>query len=188
MYCVEAIFQYRKGTAKHKEYVDSAQWLRKLTAFGASSATESLNQKVVKFELLFSAFLVEHNLSLSTVDHTAKLIRNLLPSSKIVKKYQCVRTKTTHMLTEAVGKQITSKLKEELLLTHWTDQRNMEPVMKMIKFLPVFVTYVDKYSRMVVASLLDMPRTNSCLTAHQMYDVGNEVREAFASDLDNYVT
>ena len=142
----------------------------------------------MKFELLFSAFLVEHNLSLSTVDHTAKLIRNLLPSYKIVKKYQCVRTKTTHMLTEAVGKQITSKLKEELLLTHWTDRRNMEPVMKMIKFLPVFVTYVDKYSRMVVASLLDMPRTNSCLTAHQMYDVGNEVREAFASDLDNYVT
>ena len=42
-----------------KVYVDAAQRQRKLTDFGASWATENLNQKVVKAELLFSGFLVK---------------------------------------------------------------------------------------------------------------------------------
>ena len=59
----------------------------------------------------------EHNLPFSIADHTAKLFRNMFPGSKIVNKYRCGRTKTTHMLTRAVAKQITSDLKKELLLT-----------------------------------------------------------------------
>ena len=35
---------------------------------------------------------------------------------------------------------------------------------------------------------LDMPNSNSCSTAHQMYDMCNEVREAFSLDWDNCVT
>ena len=85
-----------KDTSKHKEYVDLAQRQRKLTDFGASSATANLNQKAVKAERLFSGFLVEHNLPLSTGDHATKLFRNMFPDSKIVNKYRCGRTKTTH--------------------------------------------------------------------------------------------
>ena len=92
---------------------------KKLTNFGASSATANLDQKVVKAELLFSSFLVEHNLPLSTADHAAKPFRNMFPDSKIVNKYQCGRMKTRHMLIRAVAKRITSNLKEELLLIIW---------------------------------------------------------------------
>ena len=99
--CVEVI--------QHEGYVDAAQQQRKLTNFGASSVTE----------LLFSDFLVEHNLPLKTADHVAKLFRNEFPDSKMVSKYQCGCTKTTHMQTRAVAKQITINLKEELLLTCW---------------------------------------------------------------------
>ena len=85
-------------TSKHKGYVDAAQRQRKLTDFGArSSATANLDQKVAKAELLFTGFLVEHNLPLSTADHAAKLFRNMFPDSKIVNKYRCGRTKTTHV-------------------------------------------------------------------------------------------
>ena len=106
-----------RDTPKHMGYVDSAQRQRKLTDFGASSVTANLDQKVVKADLLFFGFLVEHNHPLSTVDHGARLFRNMFPDSKIVNKYRCGRTKKTHILTGAIAKQIISDLKEELLLT-----------------------------------------------------------------------
>ena len=93
-----------KDTSQHKGLVDTAQRQRKRTNFGASSATANLDQKVVKTELLFSGFLVEHNLPLITADHAAKLFRNRFPDSKIVNKYRYGHMKTTHKLTGAVAK------------------------------------------------------------------------------------
>ena len=75
---------------------------KKLTNFGASSAIVNLDQKVMKSKLLFSCFLVEHDLPLTTADNTAKLFRNMFRDSKIVNKYRCGRTKTIHMLAGAV--------------------------------------------------------------------------------------
>ena len=77
-----------KDTSKHKRYVDAVQQQRKLTNFGASSATEQP----------FSGFLVEHNLPLRNADCTAKLFRNMFPDSKAVNKYPSGYMKTTHML------------------------------------------------------------------------------------------
>ena len=65
--------------------MDASQRQRKLT--DVSSATASFDKKVVKAELLFSGFLVEHNVPLSTVDHAAKLFRNMFPDFKIMNKY-----------------------------------------------------------------------------------------------------
>ena len=90
-----------------------------LTDFGASSATARLDQKVVEAKLLFSGFMVELELPLTSADHSAKLFRNMFPDSKIVNKYRYGRTKATHMLAGAVSKQITSDLNKELLLTPW---------------------------------------------------------------------
>ena len=94
---------------------------RKLTNLGANSATTNLDQKLKKskkssFEkrMLFSGFLVE-NYPFRNANHAAKLFRNMFSDSKIVNKYLCDDTKTTHMLTRAVSEQITSNLKEELL-------------------------------------------------------------------------
>ena len=55
---------------------------KKLTNFGASLATANLGQKVVKAKLLFPGSLVEHELPLTTANHTAKLFRNMLPDSR----------------------------------------------------------------------------------------------------------
>ena len=78
--------------------------ITEVTNFGASSTTANLDQKVVKAELLFPGFLVKHNLPLSTANHAVKLFRNMFPDSKIMTKYRCGRTKTTHILTGAVAK------------------------------------------------------------------------------------
>ena len=147
----------------------------KLTDFGTNLATANLNQKIVKAKLLFSGFLLEHEheLPLTTADHAAKLFRNMFPDSEIVNKYRCGRTRTIHMLAGAVSKQITSDLKEELLLTPWyglaTDGSSDEDD----KHLPFSVRHVDKDSGLIATSLLDIPNIISGSTAQQMYDVCN---------------
>ena len=106
----------------------------------------------------------------------------MFPDSKIVDKYRCGYTKTTHMLTGAVAKQITSDLKEVLLLTRWYGLATDGTSNEHDKFLPVLARYVDKDSGLIAISLLDMPNINSGSTAQQMYDACNKVREAFSLD------
>ena len=136
-----------KDTSKLKVYVDTAQRQRKLTDFGASSATTNLDQKLVKAGLIFSDFLVERNLTLSTADHAAKLLRNMFPESKIVNKYRCGRRKATHILTRVVAKQSTSDLKEKLFITCCYENDT---------FLPVLVRHFDSDSELIATSLVDM--------------------------------
>ena len=91
------------------------------------------------------------------------------------------------MLTGAVAKEINSDLKEELLLNRWyglaTDGSSDEDD----QFLLVLVRHVDQNSRLIATSMLEMPNLNSGSTAQQMYDVCNEVREAFSLHWDNFV-
>ena len=87
----------------------------------------------------------------------------MFPNSKTVSKYQCGRTNTIHMITGEVAKQITSDLKEELLLTRWyglaTDGTSNEDD----KFLSLLVRYVDKDSGLIITYCL----TCQILTAAQ---------------------
>ena len=89
-------FNRHKDASKHKGYVEILFNNKKLTNFGASLATTNLDHKVVKAKLLFSAFLVEHELPLTSPDHSAKIFRNMFPDFKIMNKYRYGRTKTTH--------------------------------------------------------------------------------------------
>ena len=113
-------------------YVDASQRQRKLTDFVVSST-----KRLRKLNCFFLVFWFNTSLLLSTANYAAKLFRNKFPDSKILNKYRCGRTKTTHILTVKVAKQFTSELKEELLLTRWyklaTDETSD---MKMINFSP----------------------------------------------------
>ena len=106
----------------------------------------------------------------------------MFPDFKIVDKYRCGYTKTTHMLIGAVAKQITSYLKEVLLLTRWYGLVTYGTSNEHDKFLPVLSRYADKDLGLITTSLLDVPNINSGSTARQMYDVCNKVREAFSLD------
>ena len=102
----------RKYPFKHMGYVDAVQRQRKLTDFVASSA-----KKFWKLNCFFLVFWFNTTSLLSTANFAAKLFRNRFPDFKILYKYQCGRTKTTHILTEKVAIQFTSELKEKLFLT-----------------------------------------------------------------------
>ena len=104
---------------------------------------------------------------------------------KIVNKYRCGRTKITRMVTGAVAKQMTSDLKEELLLSHLYRFAADGTSDKGDKFLLVLVKYIDKDSGLIATSLTEMPNIKSGSTAQQMYDPRNEVKETFPLDSDN---
>ena len=94
--------------------------------------------------------------------------------------------KTTHMVIGAVAKQITSDLKGAIVDSLWyglgTDGSSD------VKLSPVLLTHVDEDSGLTAKSSLDMPNINSGSTVRQLYEVRNEVREAFSLDWDHCIT
>jgi hypothetical protein len=98
--------------------------------------------------------LVEHNLPLATADRAGKLFKSMFPDSKIANKYKSGRTKTSHMLTGSIAKNLTDNLKEELSLTQWyglaTDGSSDEDD----TFLPVLVRHVGQASGLIETSYL----------------------------------
>ena len=61
------------------------------------------------------------------------------------------------MLTGGVAKQITSDLKEVVLLTHWYELATDGTSNEHDKFLPVLVRYAEEDSGLIATSILDMP-------------------------------
>jgi len=89
---------------KHRSNYRAANSSRSLTSFFSNVGDMDLDAKVIEAETLFTGFLVEHNLPLSVASHATQLFKRMFPDSKIAAKYQCGRTKATHILNSAVAK------------------------------------------------------------------------------------
>ena len=76
---------------------------------------QNLEKQAVRAEVLLSGFLVEHNLPLATADHMSKLFKSTFLDSEIASKYKCGRTKTSHILTGTVTKNVMKYIKEEIV-------------------------------------------------------------------------
>ena len=53
---------------------------------------------VTKAEMLFTHFLVEHNIPIAVADHARPLFKEMFGVSKVAAKYGCGRTKTTAII------------------------------------------------------------------------------------------
>ena len=53
---------------------------------------------VIRAEVLFSDFLVQHNLSFATADHFCKNVSKMFPDSTIAKKFASGKTKSTQIV------------------------------------------------------------------------------------------
>ncbi|XP_068723559.1 neurofilament heavy polypeptide-like [Montipora capricornis] len=67
------------------------------------SKQDPLAEKQIKSEVLFTSFLVEHNMPLSAADHAGALFKQMFPVSDIASKFSCARTKTTAIMKEALA-------------------------------------------------------------------------------------
>ena len=100
-------------TKKHIDFSQAASSSRRLSSFFGRD--EEQNQ-VIRAEVLFSNFLVEHNLPLAAADHATDLFPKMFPDSGIAKKYSSKRTKTTaivrSMAADTKGK-YTQRMREQ---------------------------------------------------------------------------
>ena len=102
------------ATLKHREYCDGTKGQKKLTNW-TSSLLKHLEKQAIRAEVLLSGFLVEHNLPLAKADHMSKVFKSTFLDSQIASKYKCGRTKTSHILTRTVTKDVMKYIKEEIV-------------------------------------------------------------------------
>ncbi|KFM62955.1 hypothetical protein X975_06518, partial [Stegodyphus mimosarum] len=72
---------------KHEVNASASTTSKKVDDFFSNSDAD-----VILAECLFTAFLIEHNVTLSAADHAGQLFRQMIPDSKIAQKYACART------------------------------------------------------------------------------------------------
>lgn len=82
------------GSKKHESISKSFASTSKVSEFFCGSS----DQSVIKAEVLFTEFLIEHAIPISVSDHCAKLFRKMFPDSKIATKYASARTKTSNIV------------------------------------------------------------------------------------------
>jgi hypothetical protein len=68
-------------------------------------------------EVLFTDFLVEHNILLAVVDNAGPIFRRMFPDSPIEKRYAWARTKTTSILNGAMAPEMTATLVDMMKTT-----------------------------------------------------------------------
>jgi hypothetical protein len=69
--------------------------------------------QVTNAEILFTNFLIVHNVPIAVSDHAGPLFRKMFPDSEIAKKYGCARTKTSAIIGN-LAKDTTSSIAEKL--------------------------------------------------------------------------
>ena len=71
--------------------------------FLSSESTSALDENVMKAELLFTRFICEHDLPISTADHAGKLLNAMFLDSKIVKKSTLVDEQRQQMVRQKLS-------------------------------------------------------------------------------------
>ena len=107
--------------------------------------------------MLFTGFLIEHNLNVASSDHAGPLFRRMFPDSKIAAKYGCARTKTAAIIyvmgksTAAIA--TSTRTGPFSLSTDGSNDGGSE------QLYPVLLTYFDENKGHVVNGLLSLPTT-----------------------------
>ena len=120
-----------------------------------TSNSESLSDKVTRAEMLFSQFLVEHNVPIAVTDHVGPLFKMMFPDSEIAKKYGSARTKTSAIIKDLADSNAT-EIAQSLESTAFglaTDGTNDTDS----KLYPVVVRYFDSKRGEIVCHMLYLP-------------------------------
>lgn len=140
---------------KHKDYAKVKSNNKSISSFFVNNEDTS----VMNAELLFTSFLVEHNVPLSVSDHAGNLFRAMFPDSKIAQKYGCARTKTTALVQHMAGeskKEIVACLQQvpfSLATDGSTDSNS-------VKLYPLVVSFFNEAQGKISVVLLSVVETS----------------------------
>lgn len=94
-----------ENTKKHKEKSNCLNSSQTTIDKQFQDKTGELKLKCVQtLEIQLSAFIVEHNLPFSCMDHLSKFLKTSIPDSKITPQISCGRTKTTCLVKNVLGR------------------------------------------------------------------------------------
>nr|XP_015930873.1 uncharacterized protein LOC107457258 [Parasteatoda tepidariorum] len=110
------------------------------TYFRSSQDTDA-----TKAEMLFAAFIIEHNLPISCSDHASQLFQNMFPDSKIAKKYSSSRTKTSSII-KAMAKHSQEYMIQILKQSPFSLATDGSNDVNSTKLYPVVLSYFDESS------------------------------------------
>ena len=158
--------------SQHANNFKLANSSQKINMFCKTTTTAS--DKVTVAEVLFAAFIAEHNLPFTVADHFTSICRRMFPYSEIAKKFACRRTKVTHVINSAVAPSFDAKLtvacKEEkfsIMVDESNDQGGE-------KTMAILVRIADRSLRRITTRFLAMPIVNIG-TGENLFNALNEV-------------
>uniref|UniRef100_H2ZU74 DUF4371 domain-containing protein n=1 Tax=Latimeria chalumnae TaxID=7897 RepID=H2ZU74_LATCH len=112
--------QGKRDVEKHltgTEHERLAQMFKACKPLTSVFAAGTLQNKVINAEVLFTGFILEHNLPFEAAAHAAPLLCKMFPDSAIAKKYGCAVTKTAAIINYAMApdtrNQVVSYMKEQ---------------------------------------------------------------------------
>lgn len=146
------VFRHVNGP-KHKENVKCAESTSKLTTFFKKS--DNIQADVTRAELLFTSFLIEHNVSLNAASHAGPLFRQMFPKEEIAKHYGCGRTKTTAIVHQMAHDRTSDvvKLLQEAPFSAACDGSHESDY----KLYPIIVNYFNPNLGIIESTLLSIP-------------------------------
>ena len=153
-------------TGKHIRNVQCFQGVSKINQFVNVPQTEAA---VTSAECMVTNFIIEHNLPVSVSDHMTELLKQICPDSAIAKKYQCKRTKTTHIVQEMardVIKSMDRALKTEpfSISTDGSESRHKQ-------LYPILVRYPDEELEKIVTRLLRLCECREACTGENIFNM-----------------
>lgn len=105
------------STLLHKQNSECIEGNKKLTEM-FQKKTSKLEDSVNRAEVLFTYFIAEHNVPFLLADHFSYLCKIMFPNSAIAKRFSCKRTKTTHILNEAIAPDLKMEMKRNKMKTN----------------------------------------------------------------------
>ena len=154
---------------RHKKYAESKKNQPTLLSFTKKDEHSNISHSNMKAELLFTAFLVEHNVPISAADHASKLFRAMFPDSDIAKGFQCARTKASALIKHQ-AQQASCNISESArsVFSLSTDGSNDNSD----KFYPIVLRHLSDTG--VKVSLLSVPTvTESSATGENIFNTIN---------------
>lgn len=101
-----------------------------------------ISKKVKENELRLAMFIVEHDVPIAVADHLIEVIKTMDPSSEILKKMSCCRTKCTALIKSAIGQysfdEVIEKIrvsKFSLMIDESTDRTATKHLVMIVRFL-----------------------------------------------------
>jgi hypothetical protein len=123
---------------------------------------------IINAEVMFTNFIIEHNLPISVADHAGPLFRRMFSDSECAKRYGCARTKTTAII-QMLGKDDESRITEILKKQAFSLATDGSTDLDDAKLYPIVVRYFDRTLEKIVCSLLTLVESKVASTGANIY-------------------